>query len=608
MKRLEELGGHGSMQSKDWQYLVEFRLFLPQASANMLLDCLFQVCNGRVCTSPKTYSEIHGLHPKAHPWPKIFLLFETYCAELLSEEHGGHKAVSHNGPSAKTVKTLDTKAIKQLAEQNELLVQVKSFFTKVVRHYFVDVEHEGASDEKKMLANATLMKALGRTLWKVAEQLLTHKKASSALGSTGPVVGHDQGKVDLVEKIMKGRLEVIEERYANHLENAGVFAGACKRPAPLHKRLKSKVVPPNAAGTTKRKHHDPIEAAHAPVVTIMSDGTIDTQMSIADVCRTLGLTGDGIGQSVAVRSHEVLAGTGIAHTADTVKIAALNPPEADIIVEGTTYVDGNVAQVTKQLTVAVDQLAPLNTTTAAPKLGPLELGCEPQMPRFPPFTVDHHTRALMTQALEKSISSLACASANNVDEQVDVVYIPPAGQENGQGVIQARAKIQIPCGTLRLHPYGGTLLQSGDKTGRSVLEKKFDVKSCYLRGVLVSAKVSRNGRQHANDFIVYSAMSHKPSSVTDEKLELQHVSPFWAVMLAGRDQSHMVNMIPYMEEYRVVHPTPKHHGEVKPGWTMSVKLPFLTNSKELAEGDLLVVPFDGGMGELCCEAFPPISI
>ena len=33
-------------------------------------------------------------------------------------------------------------------------------------------------------------------------------------------------------------------------------------------------------------------------------------------------------------------------------------------------------------------------------------------------------------------------------------------------------------------------------------------------------------------------------------------------------------------------------------------MPFLTNSKELDAGDLLVLPFDGGMAEIHCESFP----
>ena len=85
MAKVEELG-YGDMAEKDWQHLVTFRLFLGNAHADMLLDCLFQVCNGRVKIVPKTYTEIHNLHPKSYAWPKVFLMVETYCGELLDGE------------------------------------------------------------------------------------------------------------------------------------------------------------------------------------------------------------------------------------------------------------------------------------------------------------------------------------------------------------------------------------------------------------------------------------------------------------------------------------------------------------------------------------------
>ena len=50
----------------------------------------------------------------------------------------------------------------------------------------------------------------------------------------------------------------------------------------------------------------------------------------------------------------------------------------------------------------------------------------------------------------------------------------------------------------------------------------------------------------------------------------------------------------------------KIHGEVRSGQSMNLKLPFLTNKQDLAPGDLLVMPFDGGMSEIWCESFPPI--
>ena len=82
MTELAKLG-YGSMPIEDWQYLFGFRLFLPSAYAELLVDCLFQVCNGRVRTRAKVYHEIHNGLPKSHAWPKVFLPMETYCLELL---------------------------------------------------------------------------------------------------------------------------------------------------------------------------------------------------------------------------------------------------------------------------------------------------------------------------------------------------------------------------------------------------------------------------------------------------------------------------------------------------------------------------------------------
>ena len=118
MAAVEELG-YGDMAKEDWLHLVTFRLFLGQAHADMLLDCLFQVCNGRVKTAAKTYTEIHKLHPKGHAWPKVFLLVETYCGELLDAEKGQHRVFKHVGPEPKVLKTLDVKAIKLLSYEKE---------------------------------------------------------------------------------------------------------------------------------------------------------------------------------------------------------------------------------------------------------------------------------------------------------------------------------------------------------------------------------------------------------------------------------------------------------------------------------------------------------
>ena len=88
---------------------------------------------------------------------------------------------------------------------------------------------------------------------------------------------------------------------------------------------------------------------------------------------------------------------------------------------------------------------------------------------------------------------------------------------------------------------------------------------------------------------------------------MRHIAPFWAVMLAGRDSSNVANMRPHIEEYTLAQPVAKHYGKVPSQAKHHVTLPMLSNTRDLAPGELLVLPFDGGMDELYCEGFPEIS-
>ena len=60
----------------------------------------------------------------------------------------------------------------------------------------------------------------------------------------------------------------------------------------------------------------------------------------------------------------------------------------------------------------------------------------------------------------------------------------------------------------------------------------------------------------------------------------------------------------YMEEYHFQYPVAIHHGAVNLGSKMTMKLPFLTNSKDLAKDEVLILPYDGGIREIICESFP----
>ena len=135
-----------------------------------MLSCLFQVCQGRIQTPTKTYTEINCLSVSKYPWCKIFLLMQTYLEELLNDDTAAFKIFSHNGAEPKLARTLDKKAIKELSKEATLLTDAEKIFADIVR-YYTEACKAGGNTEKKLLASATLMKAIGKVLWSVAEQI-----------------------------------------------------------------------------------------------------------------------------------------------------------------------------------------------------------------------------------------------------------------------------------------------------------------------------------------------------------------------------------------------------------------------------------------------------
>ena len=79
------------------------------------------------------------------------------------------------------------------------------------------------------------------------------------------------------------------------------------------------------------------------------------------------------------------------------------------------------------------------------------------------------------------------------------------------------------------------------------------------------------------------------------------------MMFCAGDTTEMVNMTPLMEEYRYNNAAPTHHGPMSFTQKLQFRLPLMTNTIDLNKGDLLVMPFDGGLPEIVCERFPPLA-
>ena len=86
-------------------------------------------------------------------------------------------------PTANTpviARKVDDKGIAELAKERKLLDRVAVFFAATVKHYRIESsaaeEDEDIGQGAVIVANARLMQGLGRTLNKVMEALVKHRK------------------------------------------------------------------------------------------------------------------------------------------------------------------------------------------------------------------------------------------------------------------------------------------------------------------------------------------------------------------------------------------------------------------------------------------------
>ena len=154
----------------------------------MTVDCLFQVCNGRVRSATSNFVAIGKLHARKVPWCKVFLLLDLYLSNIpeVESDKGQSGRTAEPAMSQQTVNSpvfarkVDDKGIAELAKERKLLDRVAVFFAATVKHYRIESSvAEGDEDIGQgavIVANARLMQGLGRTLNRVMDALVRHKR------------------------------------------------------------------------------------------------------------------------------------------------------------------------------------------------------------------------------------------------------------------------------------------------------------------------------------------------------------------------------------------------------------------------------------------------
>ena len=613
MSQIQDIG-FGNLSPNDWRILVRFRLLLPQAHATLLLQCLFSICNGRARSSVDNFAKINGLHPKRHAWAKVFLLLELYLNLLITDSNKADSIAalsqhSCTAPKVLEARKVDKAAIAELANERNILDLVTKFFVDTYKHYQIGTVVDDQIDEGQVIrANAGLMVALGRTLTKVGEALVRRKKevqvaTKHLVIKTQAIEAEDAEKPKIIADIMHDRLPKIEEKFSAALSKAKVFNDVRKKPKALHRREKSAAASsqPTAAGAVSQPEASlPDEV----VVKVRDDGSLDDTMNIADVVKCLGLFGTGAGGRVHVRSLSTLLGTGIAFSAYEVRVVELNPPEATIKVTGVSGKDMN--PIIKILNVNIDDLTVAEQDKVErEEKDPLKKRPDSSMQRLPAY--DYTTRVLkwMEHEIESHLEQCACNTEADLAEPLEIINVTRVDEASHiVPFVQCRAKRAIPTAALRPFPHGGMLLAASAVSQRESVEARLrGLAQCYIKCVQMIAIAGRKTRDtqapFTQEFLLYTAFNEKglvETSASGEK-QFGYVSHFWAVMLTDRDNADLVNMHPYIDEYKLPAPIATHFPmpfNVK----VAVTLPFLTNKKDLSPGELLMLPYDGGCNEL----------
>ena len=427
VQKIEEIG-FGKTPKQGWQDLVRFRLCIPQSVATMMVDLLFHVCNGRVKSTTANYSRIAALHPKKYYWPKVFMLVEIYCGSLLDE----HKVTiaADSQPQLKVInaKPVDPNHIHELSKEKDFLQDVTTFFKDVLRHYSTSRLTTEYDEGKVMYANATLMKALGRTLFKVGDSLTKQEKVFKRniknVVRTGPVLDEASNKEKLKVKndIMHDRLYRIEGKYASALVDAGVFNECSKKPKACYKKTvvdkhvashggasglwgcepRESCYKKTGCGAASQRDREARDSAESSV-TLTASGEIGIATTAGDAARSLGLQGSGVGQLVGVRSSATLLSTGIAFTTTQIKIVQWNPPEVLLAVTGMAST--TMTEVVKQIIVGIDDLLPLDKDTkdneSTVDKDPLKRVASVSMQRLPSSCFDSTVKEWMRLSVEQ---------------------------------------------------------------------------------------------------------------------------------------------------------------------------------------------------------------
>ena len=142
------------------------------------------------------------------------------------------------------------------------------------------------------------------------------------------------------------------------------------------------------------------------------------------------------------------------------------------------------------------------------------------------------------------------------------------------------------------------------------VKKSEKLHDCYIRGVTanVHAVAKFSNSDDPRPGVEFSIVSPLGNGVAEDdglhNIKPKNLPPFWAVLLAARKRGSYSNMSAHTYILKGQEPRIQNKQNELAGWSVNLEIhvPFLTNNEKIKEGELLVLPMDGGARLLLKDA------
>ena len=584
--------GFRSMKQQDWEALVQFRMVLPRAVADVFQTCQFHNCGGRLRVRPADFrdsAEMSMGYDAKIPWVQMGLVLFQFCGSQstptqLGPDHSTEAGVfvSLKAPFAKK---FNDKAVVQIKHEIDFLVSVETFIKRVFKLYKIR--------QDPALKNADLIKTRTQFLVSCGRHVLTvaWKLTDYPLGVGGDLEKYRRARALVIAEQSSGRFATIEHYYRRNLFTNG-FIFKDDMPEPLH-NLEETVE--KGAKKPEAKKNTPPQAA--PEVTHFDlQGEIVTPL--ASVFARLCI--EGLGGFVRLRTPDLYKTRAANGATDTdpspiasVQVVAVNLPEVQVKI---TREDKSE----ELSTVPADALISIEEEVVADVTPPATIyDMEPDgsQPLVTNIDLDVHFHLWALRSTETLLQELHHNTVP-ITEGVEIVIM--SKEKTLPILLQVRSQRDFKKHELVLAPTGGQLVAESDGHATTLSDLAGKMHEAYVPSLSLTFSTAPSKKQTSlkagpsqSQLRLYSPLAVKAAPPFDKPF----VQAFWGLLRCSRSPQTKPNMALTVHTIDL--------GKTKTGYgppvlnaklTAEVRVPVATNSVPLKKGDLLLLPFHGGEG------------